>query len=88
MRTLVQMAHRSDRREDKPATPWNSRFRPDIWLLARGFHFGQESKGYILANQLHTQAGDTDVGLTHPIQRRAHDQLWNTTFIRGPTFLP
>ena len=86
MRTFVKMAHRSDRREDKPRNLVNSRFRPDVWLLARDFHFGQERKGSIPANLLHTKAGDTSVGLTHRLRRQAHDQLWYTTF-RGPTVL-
>lgn len=76
MRTIVQMANRSDRREDTPRTPLDTKVRPDEWHLARVFHFGQERKGSRSANLLHSQAGDTDVGLTHRLQRRAHHQLW------------
>jgi hypothetical protein len=79
------MAHRSDRREDKPKNLWDSRARPDKWLLARGFHFGQEGKGPILAIPLHSQAGDTSAGLTHRHRRRAPHQSWFSIRIRGPT---
>lgn len=83
MKTIVQMAHRSDRREDMPKNLWSLRLRPGIWLLARGFHFGQEKKGSLEVNLLHKQAGDTSIGLTHRLGRRTYCQLWNTNFTRG-----
>ena len=59
MRTIVQMAHRSDRREGKPKNLGGIKARLNDWLLARGFHFGQEGKGSFAPNPLHSQAGDT-----------------------------
>jgi hypothetical protein len=86
MRTLVQMANRSDRREDKPRTPWAMKARLDDWLLARGFHFGQEGKSSIRVIPLHLQAEDTNAGLTLRLRRRrVLHQLLNAIFIRGPT---
>ena len=78
------MANRSDRREDKPTTAWAMKTRPDDWLPARGFHFGQEGNSSFPTSPLHLQAGDTNAGLTHRLRRRALDQL-GTIFIRGPT---
>ncbi len=59
--------------------------RLDDWLLARGFHFGQEGKSSIRAIPLHLQAEDTNAGLTHRLRRRVLHQLLNANFIRGPT---
>jgi len=62
------MANRSDRREVKPENLWANKARPDDWLLARGFHFGQEGKRPFAANPLHSQAGDTSARLTYRCQ--------------------
>ena len=78
MSAFVQMANRSDRREDKPKNLWASRARPGKWLLARGFHFGQEGKGTIPAIPLHSQAGDTSAGLTHRCQERRELRMGTT----------
>ena len=64
MRTLGEMADRSDRREDKPITCLGVRTRPTDWLLTRGFLFGQEIPGSTRAQPLHSQAGDTTAVLT------------------------
>lgn len=86
MRTIVQMAHRSDRREGKPKNLVGIKARSNDWLLARGFHFGQEGKGPFAPNPLHSQAGDTSARLTYRCQRRrAHPKAWKKLRIRGPT---
>ena len=86
MRTIVKMAHRSDRREGKPRNLWDTRVRLNDWLLARGFHFGQDGNGSFAPNPLHTQAGDTSARLTYRCQRRrSHREGWNKPRIRGPT---
>ena len=64
MRTLGEMADRSDRREEKPITCLGVRTRPTDWLLTRGFLFGQEIPGSTRAQPLHSQAGDTTAVLT------------------------
>ena len=85
MRTLVQMANRSDRREGKPATAWAMKARPDDWLLARGSHFGQERQGAIPPASLQSQAGDTYAGLTRRHRPRHAHRTWWKQLIRGPT---
>jgi hypothetical protein len=64
MRTLREMADRSDRREGKPITTVGSKARASDWLLTREFHFGQEMPGFTRATALHSQAGDTTAVLT------------------------
>ena len=86
MRTIVQMAHRSDRREAKPSAHWGSKARAHDWLLARDFHFGQEDRSPLGPTPLHTQAGDTTARLTYRAHgRRAHREGWNQHRIRGPS---
>jgi hypothetical protein len=70
MRTLREMADRSDRREGKPVTSLGLRTRPTDWLLTRGFLFGQEIPGSTRAQPLQIQAGDTTAVLTLCHQRR------------------
>ncbi len=86
MTTPVQMAHRSDRREVKPTDLWANKARLDDWLLARGFHFGQEGKRPFAANPLHSQAGDTSARLTYHCQYpRELRNGCNKSSIGGPT---
>ena len=70
MRTLREMADRSDRREGKPVTSLGVRTRPTDWLLTRGFLFGQEIPGSTRAQPLQLQAGDTTAVLTLCHERR------------------
>jgi len=86
MTAPVQMAHRSDRREVKPENLWANQARLDDWLLARGFHFGQEGKRPIPHIPLHKQAGDTSARLTYRCQyRRELRNACNKSSIGGPT---
>ena len=86
MRTIVQMAHRSDRREGKPKNLGGIKARSNDWLLARGFHFGQEGKRPFAANPLHSQAGDTSARLTYRCQyRRELRKAGNKFTSGGPT---
>ena len=86
MRTHVQMAHRSDRREGKPSAHWGNKARAHDWLLARDFHFGQEGSGAFPPTPLLKQAGDTTARLTYRChQRLDHREGWNKFCIRRPT---
>ena len=51
-------------------TPWAIQARPDEWLLAREFHFGQEETASTRVTSLQSQAGDTDAGLTQTIDEQ------------------